>query len=152
MKSWLMMAVTATPLLCACHGSADSGTEVPDLAGPCEVTVEEPIINIDAVTSGELDLEIVVLSNLVIDGVRQDLLQEVELGWINIEADLTEDSLLCTLPCGFSEIEGQYSFTVSAEGFGSAPFWVDAAYESFDGGCPATYNGGVHLELSLPPA
>ena len=120
--------------------------------GTCQVEWEDPLIRITEAQgreSGESIPELV-LTDITLDGskVRAPLLSP-DSG----ATAVSEDSLRCTVPCGFAHDEGAYAFKVSAADYRSetvnlGPVEYDEREER--GPCPAIiFRGSRAVQISL---
>ena len=121
------------------------------LAGPCYVGYDDPVLTIASATDGVSSAPIaqLTISNISVDGIAIDL-RTVTVPISN--AQVTGNSVRCTVPCGFSTQQGTYSATLSAVGYQPAALAVAASYQTVTGGgCPAIYSGGKHTSVILQP-
>jgi hypothetical protein len=114
------------------------------------VLYEEPILLIATARDGASSASIpeITLTEVKVNGALLDLRV---LGATTSSARVVGNSIQCTVPCGFATIEGTYSAILTASGYQSSLLSVAAQYQSFVGGCPATYGGGRRVTLSLQP-
>jgi hypothetical protein len=117
-------------------------------AGPCAHIYEEDILILnevrDALTNAPLQEVIVTevryegtaLATLVGDGLTS----------------LGGDTYRCQLPCSFgTSFEGRYEVDLSVDGYEATTLVGDARYTEFQGGCPASSDGGTRLEGAITP-
>ena len=135
-------------LLTACGSDSDYEEE---MAGTCDIVFREPVIHLDAAYGQQSGAVIgdIVMTDLT---VNDRALNEFNVGFladdgVNVSAE--GNTLYCTLPCQFGVEEGIWTFTVTADGYLPTGQNLEAAYGSFDGGCPAYYDEGSHFELRL---
>lgn len=117
--------------------------------GPCVHIYEEPILSIVSVSDEDHGNEIsqITISDIYIDDEIQNPLQLVDQTSTNVAV---EDSLIiCSVPCGFSTREGNYQFTVYAEGYNEATISAEANYGTSEGGCPSTSSDGTTISFTL---
>jgi hypothetical protein len=119
-------------------------------AGPCEHTYRQAILLIDAARDAEdgSPLPMVALSHIRRNGNEQDP-KFLVLGPPSHGVEVHGDSLVCHVPCGFATDEGNYTFTVSADGYPPQERTYEARYRVFKGGCPSYNDGGLRIVLSL---
>lgn len=132
---------------CACLLAA-CGSDAVD--GPCTHTYEDPVIGIREVRGlgGEAIPELKVWS-VDLEGARVAISSLLQPPAFRVSA--LGDTLLCEAECGFGTAEGVYQFTVQAVGYERYVIEVDAAYATFDGGCPSSNADGARLDVLLYP-
>ena len=100
------------------------------------------------VTQATDPLSNVVVKNVRLDGIEQDL-RLIVASSPSYGVEVQGDSLVCRVPCGFATQEGNYIFTVSAEGYPPQERGYEGKYRLFKGGCPSYNEGGVRIALRL---
>jgi len=128
----------------------DSGGAIE--VGSCGVDWEDPLIRIteaEGASSGESIPELI-LTDITRDGskVRVPL-----LALASGTTAVSEDSLRCSVPCGFANDEGEYAFVVSAAGYQAKDINLgEVEYDEREerGPCPAiTFRGSREVQISL---
>ena len=61
------------------------------------------------------------------------------------------DRLRCTVPCGFSSLQGEYQFAIGGAGYRDTTITLEGRYGRADGGCPSRFYDGVEITLALTP-
>lgn len=118
--------------------------------GPCEIEVVGHILELrkasDAATGAPISP--VVLSNITSNG------KVVQLQYMPVGrgASIDGNTLRCTPSCAFETIEGPKTFDVSASGYASKPFSVDAQWDYVKLGCPGKTSGPTVFEVALQKA
>lgn len=141
----LLLVLGACALLTA---GCDSSRTV----GSCEVDFEDPLIRITEAEGRGSGASIpeLTLTDITLDG------SEVRVPLLALESGATaggEDSLRCSVPCGFGNDEGEYTFVVSAADYRSKK--VDLGEVEYDereerGSCPAIiFRGSREVQVSL---
>ena len=132
---------------CACLLTA-CGSDPVD--GRCTHTFEDPVVGIREVRGlgGEAIPELKVWS-IELDGAPVAVSSLLAPPAFRIAA--IGDTLVCEAECGFGTAEGVYQFTVQAVGYERYVIEVDAAYATFDGGCPSSNADGARLDVLLYP-
>jgi len=140
------LLLLSTPLLVASCGG--SGTSDEQVFGPCVVNYAEPILIIASVVDATSSAVVgtVALTDISFNGTSIDLSTLVA---VSTNLQLAGGVLQCTVPCALATEAGTYSATVSAAGYKSTNVTVAAQYQTFVGGCPASYSGGKHISVSL---
>ena len=117
-------------------------------AGDCSHTFRDPVVAIrtarDSATAAPISR--VALTAFTVGGRPTD---SVTLLPNSVNVRLVADTLICTIPCGFSNIEGHYAFLASAPGYGPRTVSVSAQYAHFDGGCPSSSGGSTNASIAL---
>lgn len=145
----LLVGMVLLAFLSACQ-VVDEGPR----AGSCGVSWDDPLIEVkeakDSVSGDPLP-------ELMVTEMSRDG-SEVVLPYLftatGAEA-VNDDSLRCTIPCGFGNQEGQYTLTVAAEGYQQKT--VDLGQVEYDereerGPCPSiTFRGSTEFEFELAP-
>jgi hypothetical protein len=139
-KAWGLPLILLAASLCGCPVSPGYG--------PCVHTYREPILNIVAAMDARSNAPIhsFVIHEVRMDGIKQDfyfLLAE------SYGVKAQGDSLVCQVPCGFGSEEGNYTFTVTAEGYPAQVRGYEGHYSIFHGGCPSYNDGGARVTLRL---
>ena len=132
-------------LVASCGGGGASDEQ---LFGPCVVNYTEPILTIASVIDPTSSAVVgtVTLTDISFNGASIDLSTLVA---VSTNVQLIGGVLQCTVPCALATEAGTYSATVSAAGYKSTNVTVAAQYQTFVGGCPASYSGGKHISISL---
>ncbi len=103
-------------------------------AGPCIHEYREPALTIDKITNS-VDgsrIERVSIRQLEINGVEIPSLHHLADSALGMS--LAGDTLICTPPCGFGNVTGEYKFVMSADEFVPATILSQAEYSIFEGG------------------
>ena len=147
MDRWRTAALTVSLLMTGCGGS--DGKDEDELAGPCVHRYEDEIVHIDQATAGESEtLTHIYLDSFTVDGDALTLDQVTAMQASNVE--ISEGSLLCTLPCAFGTDEGIWEFSATAlPDYGPMEKTVEAEYSEFSGGCPSYSAEGAHTEIAF---
>jgi len=121
-------------------------------AGTCQVEWEDPLIRIteaEGTSSGESIPELI-LTDITRDG------SEVRVPLLSLRSGataLSEDSLRCSIPCGFANDEGEYAFVVLAADYQSKEVNLgEVEYDEREerGPCPAIiFRGSQEVQISL---
>ncbi|WP_263786367.1 hypothetical protein [Salinibacter grassmerensis] len=121
-------------------------------AGSCQVEWKDPLLRITegkGTSSGESIPELI-LTDITRDG------SEVRVPLLSLRSGATalnEDSLRCSIPCGFANDEGEYAFVVSAEDYQSKEVNLgEVEYDEREerGPCPAIiFRGSQEVQISL---
>lgn len=132
-------------------GCGGGGTSSQSGAGPCVVNYAGPAFEITSVTDQATGLPInqVVLSSVTLNGSPVDP-SRLTGAYLNVQL-LSNGSLQCGPPCGFTDTEGNYLILVSATGYTAKTIAVSAAYGTVMLGCPANYSNSTKVTLSLSP-
>lgn len=146
MKHLIVLSCLLSLLACV-EEESDKDT----LNGPCVVEYQDSVVKIESAISGTSseDIQAVVISEITLNEVDVDLRYLNEESKENVVFDFEANAVTCNIPCGFSSLEGNYNFKVSAEGYQSEMLNIDASYSVFDGGCPARYNVGAEIDIVL---
>lgn len=147
MKATTRLISLLSLAVAACGG----GAEQSPVMDACLVTHTEPIVLITSATDtvSQQSLGTITLSNLQVNGMAVDL---AALTATSFGVTVSGSSLQCTLPCGFSSMEGKYSFMAVAPGYQAAAVTVDAHYSTKSGGsCTLTLSGGTKVAVGLKP-
>ena len=129
-----------------------TGCDSTQTAGTCQVEWEDPLIRITEAedTSSNESIRELTLTDITRDG------SDVRVPLLSLRSGaeaLSEDSLRCSIPCGFANDEGEYAFTVSAPDYQSKE--VDLGKVEYNereerGPCPAIiYRGSREVQVSL---
>lgn len=122
--------------------------------GPCDVNWDDPLIE---VTEARDSVSGDPLPELMVTEMSRDGSEVVPLYLFTdtgAEA-VNDDSLRCTIPCGFGNQEGQYTLSLAAEGYQQKT--VDLGHVEYDereerGSCPSiTFRGSTEFEFELAP-
>ena len=139
------LLLSTLSLVASCGGGGASDERV---FGPCVVNYAEPILTIASVIDATSSAAVgtVTLTDISLNGASID---PSTLVAISANVQLAGGVLQCTVPCALATEAGTYSATVSAAGYKSTDITVAAQYQTFVGGCPASYSGGKHISISL---
>jgi hypothetical protein len=144
MYAWPLVALG----LAGCGGGAASSDDGGFQA--CYTTYAEPVLALSGVADSVSGASVrsVIIAGVTVQGVQVDpfLLTSTSS---NVTASGGE--LVCQLPCGFSNLEGQYRFTVKSAGYQDRVVAVAAAYARFTGTCVTTFSGSTSVSLQLTP-
>lgn len=147
---WMVLVVAGAGCGIGDDGSVGNGIQN---GGACVHEYREPILNLDSVTEATTGdaVAVVHLSEIAVDGMARTGTTLVQAGrpQSNVTADGSGNGLDCTVPCGFGSAAGTWTFTVSAEGRVPTDVTVEAAYETFVGGCPSYEDGGTRFDVVL---
>jgi hypothetical protein len=140
-----LLLLSTLLLVASCGGGGASDEQV---FGPCVVNYAEPILTIASVidATSSAVVSTVALTDIAFNGASIDL---STLLAVSANVQLAGGVLQCTVPCALATEAGTYSATVSAAGYKSTNVSVAAQYQTFAGGCPASYGGGKHISVSL---
>ena len=118
-------------------------------AGPCVHVYEDAVLHLDSASGRTTDAVIgqITLSDFAVDGTARTPDQVTAQQSQNVVVD--GDTLVCTLPCAFGTDEGTWTFVSDADGYAPTPQSEDAAYATFNGGCPSSNDDGTHVTLQL---
>lgn len=121
------------------------------LAGPCEHTYLDPVLEIVRVTDAEDQTAIgeVALGHFSLDGNGVEMARLAAGPAFGIEVEGQE--IICTVACGFGVEQGTYRFRVRAAGYAPLDASLDARYSEFNGGCPSSNSGGMRVAVELTP-
>lgn len=117
-------------------------------AGECSHTFRDPVLAILAARDSATTAPIspVGLTSFTLGGYPTE-------GVIflpnSVNVRLVGDTMVCTIPCGFSNIEGHYTFRAGAPGYVPRTVSVNARYANFDGGCPSSSGGSTNASIAL---
>lgn len=138
-------ALFVASCLAACGGGGGNVAN----AGPCVVQYSEPVLGIAAArsASGTASASSLSLSQVSFNGTPLDLAAAAAAPASGVSVVGT--TFQCSVPCGFGTQPGTYAFTASAPGFAATPVSASASYASFSGGCPASYDGGTKISVTL---
>jgi len=134
------------------YAVAATGCDSRRTAGTCQVEWEDPLIRITEAkgTSSGKSIPELILTDITRDG------SDVRVPLLSLRSGataLSEDSLRCSIPCGFANDEGKYVFTVSASDYQSKEVdlgKVEYGEREERGPCPAIiYRGSREVQISL---
>ena len=106
------------------------------MAGPCVHQTEGPVLAITEVRDAETGDQ---LSSFSVHNITKP-------GGHSVRSPVT-----CTGSCGFGRRDGNWTFTVHADGYEPEPVTVSAEYHTFEGGCPSFAKNGTEISVSLEP-
>lgn len=142
------LAAIAILTLSAC---SDGGSDAHkgDDSGPCVHEYLDEVLHLESAAGRDTDAVIaqVWLSEFRLDGEAVEAAALISGRATNLEAD--GDRLQCTLPCSFGVAEGSWEFTAEAPGYAATPQIVEAAYATFDAGCPSASDDGTVVSILL---
>jgi hypothetical protein len=121
----------------------------PQNIGPCVHIYEEPILTIESISGGVDGNEIsqAYIYNIKIDSAKRDPVLITGEASKNISV---EDSVIvCSVPCGFGTEDGEYQFSVTADGYPDTTITSNAKYGKSKGGCPSSSSEGIKISFSL---
>jgi hypothetical protein len=122
-----------------------------DLTCAAVIRPGEPIVQLTVKdqTTGQTAAS-VVLSNITIDGAAADVSSLVASSIPGVSATAVGNTLTCAGTCSFGQIEGSYSFTVTAGSRPSAGVILNAKYSGRSKkGCDDRWTGGTKLTVTL---
>ena len=149
----LLLIFTLCPFAAACGETAgQQNNQDVGLSGPCVEEFAEPVLIIESVTETNTEeaIEEVRISQIQWNGQSPPRHFRQEEFGISEDPD-DEEVLLCTLPCGFGSNPGAWSFEINVQGYLPETLYVDAEYETFQGGCPALHDDGTRISVELEP-
>ncbi|HSW04955.1 hypothetical protein [Aquabacterium sp.] len=144
----LFIATVTSSLVASCGGSSSS----PDAtAGPCVQIASEPVLTIVSAKDGVSGVAIdeVSIGDIKVDGYP--VLVEL-MPHLSPTAKVVDGRIQCRLTCAFGETTGQYTATVTANGYRPLSLSITANYSSSVGNCPNTVSGGTRASIALQPA
>jgi len=140
------LSVATLALLQACGGDT-SDSEEPRFQA-CHHSYLEPVVLFaTAAEAGTLaPIPVVSVDSVTVNGVSLAL-RYFEAGASNVTVGT--QTIDCTVPCGFSQLEGQYVLQVRATGYKTKTVAFEARYSTFIPGCPSSNTGGTRVSIVL---
>lgn len=119
--------------------------------GSCFHSYREPVMKIIGASEHNTNsnVELIEIKNINFNEQPVEFEESHNELAVNVEIDYQNNSLVCSLPCAFLQEEGQYEFTITANGYENKTVQMQAFYSIFEGGCPSYSDGGTELYFEL---
>lgn len=129
-------------------GGGSTGSDDNGIGQACFTEYAEPVLTLSNVTDSATGAPVrsVTISSISVQGVP---VEPVAVTAVSSNVTVSGSSLSCQLPCAFSNLEGEYRFTVRASGYQDRLALLTASYSRRSGNCTVTYSGTTSIGLQL---